>query len=48
LEQHAKSLGLEIQRKDVLGAMHIEAPLKLDGRKAMVQFILNGTSVPRT
>ncbi|KAL2702718.1 hypothetical protein AAEP93_007016 [Penicillium crustosum] len=48
LEQHAKSLGLEIKRKDVLGAMHIEAPLKLDGRKALVQFILNGTSVPRT
>ncbi|CAG8909538.1 unnamed protein product [Penicillium egyptiacum] len=47
LEQHARSLGLEIQRKDVLGAMHIEAPLKLDGRKAMVQFILNGTSVPK-
>ncbi|KAJ5513271.1 hypothetical protein N7463_002823 [Penicillium fimorum] len=48
LEQHAKSLGLEIKRKDVLGAMHIEAPLKLDGRKAMAQFILNGTSTPRT
>ncbi|OQE46098.1 hypothetical protein PENCOP_c001G01705 [Penicillium coprophilum] len=48
LEQHAKSLGLEIERKNVLGAMHIEAPLKLDGRKAMVQFILNGTSVSRT
>ncbi|KGO58921.1 hypothetical protein PEX1_090190 [Penicillium expansum] len=48
LEKHAKSLGLEIERKDVRGAMHIEAPLKLDGRKAMVQFILNGTSVPRT
>ncbi|KOS44396.1 hypothetical protein ACN38_g4727 [Penicillium nordicum] len=43
LEQHAKSLGLEIERKDVLGAMHIEAPLKLDGRKALVQFILSGT-----
>ncbi|CAI7570315.1 unnamed protein product [Penicillium glandicola] len=48
LEKHAKSLGLEIERKDVLGAMHIEAPLKLDGRKAMVQFILNGTSTPKT
>lgn len=48
LEQHAKSLGLEIERKDVMGAMHIEAPLKLDGRKAMVKFILNVTSVPRT
>lgn len=48
LENHAKSLGLEIERKDVLGAMHIEAPLKLDGRKALVQFILNGISVPRT
>ncbi|KAG0158097.1 hypothetical protein PDIDSM_5610 [Penicillium digitatum] len=48
LEKHAKSLGLKIERKDVLGAMHIEAPLKLDGRKAMVQFIVNGTSVPKT
>jgi pimeloyl-ACP methyl ester carboxylesterase len=48
LEQHAKSLGLQMERKDVLGAMHIEAPLKLDGRKALVQFILNGTTTPRT
>ncbi|KAJ5467128.1 hypothetical protein N7475_004880 [Penicillium sp. IBT 31633x] len=46
LEKHAQSLGLAIERKDVLGAMHTEAPLKLDGRKAMVQFILNGTSTP--
>ncbi|KXG48088.1 uncharacterized protein PGRI_019580 [Penicillium griseofulvum] len=48
LEQHAKSLGLQMERKDVLGAMHIEAPLKLDGRKALVQFILNGATAPRT
>lgn len=47
LENHAKSLGMEIERKDVLGAMHIEAPLKLDGRRALVQFILNGTPVPK-
>ncbi|KAJ5405386.1 hypothetical protein N7465_006670 [Penicillium sp. CMV-2018d] len=48
LEQHAKSLGLEIERKGVLGAMHMEAPLKLDGRRALVQFILNGTSALKT
>lgn len=44
LESHAKSLSLDIERKDVLGAMHIEAPLKHDGRKAMVGFILRCTS----
>jgi fermentation-respiration switch protein FrsA (DUF1100 family) len=42
LEQQAKSLGLPIKTKNVLGAMHTEAPLKLDGRKALVEFILNG------
>ncbi|KAJ5550003.1 hypothetical protein N7461_004701 [Penicillium sp. DV-2018c] len=42
LLNHARSLGLQIEAKNVPGAMHIEAPLKLDGRKAMVQFILHG------
>jgi pimeloyl-ACP methyl ester carboxylesterase len=42
LLKHANSLGLQIEWKNVTGAMHIEAPLKLDGRKAMVQFILHG------
>lgn len=44
LETHAKLLDLEVARKDVLGAMHIEVPLKLDGRKALVDFILRNTS----
>ncbi|KAJ5773089.1 hypothetical protein N7457_007985 [Penicillium paradoxum] len=48
LHKHADSLGLEIETKNVLGAMHIEAPLKLDGRKAMVEFILKGTTMPKT
>jgi pimeloyl-ACP methyl ester carboxylesterase len=48
LEKRAKSLGMQIYRKDVLGAMHTEGPLKLDGRKAMVQFILHGTPIPKS
>jgi pimeloyl-ACP methyl ester carboxylesterase len=47
LEQQAKSLGMEFYRKDVPGAMHTEGPQKLDGRKALVQFILNGNSIPQ-
>ncbi|KAL4912715.1 Alpha/Beta hydrolase protein [Aspergillus aurantiobrunneus] len=41
LEDKARSLGLDIQRKSVKSAMHIEGPLKLDGRKALVDFIIN-------
>ncbi|KAJ6072810.1 hypothetical protein N7467_010895 [Penicillium canescens] len=48
LEKQAKSLGMPVYRKDVLGAMHTEGPLKLDGRKAMVQFILHGTPIPKS
>jgi pimeloyl-ACP methyl ester carboxylesterase len=48
LEKQAKSLGMQIYRKDVLGAMHTEGPLKLDGRKAMVQFIIHGTPIPKS
>jgi len=44
LERCARSLDLGIETKEVAGAMHTEAPLKRDGRKAMVQFILNNTS----
>lgn len=44
LQTHAESLNLDVERKDVLGAMHIEAPLKLDGRKALVDFIFRCTS----
>ncbi|KAI9923717.1 hypothetical protein AWENTII_011905 [Aspergillus wentii] len=39
LEDKANSLGLDIERKDVLGAMHTEAPMKMEGRNAMVDFI---------
>ncbi|KAL4783454.1 Alpha/Beta hydrolase protein [Aspergillus varians] len=44
LENKAKALGLDIQRKNVKGAMHIEGPLKLDGRKALVDFIINASA----
>ncbi|KAL4801994.1 Alpha/Beta hydrolase protein [Aspergillus unguis] len=39
LEDKAQGLGLDIQRVNVKGAMHIEGPLKFDGRKALVDFI---------
>ncbi|KKK24513.1 hypothetical protein ARAM_002353 [Aspergillus rambellii] len=44
LEQKAKDLKLDLERKDVPGAMHIEGPLKVDGRKALVNFILKRTA----
>lgn len=44
LEDHARSLDLDIERKDVLGALHIEAPFKLEGRKALVNFIMRCSS----
>ncbi|KAL4811974.1 Alpha/Beta hydrolase protein [Aspergillus spinulosporus] len=39
LEHRGRDLGLEIVRVNVKGAMHIEAPLKGDGRTALVGFI---------
>ncbi|KAL4862245.1 Alpha/Beta hydrolase protein [Aspergillus spectabilis] len=39
LENKARSLGLKVGRKNVKGAMHIEGPLKLDGKRALVDFI---------
>ncbi|KAE8149484.1 Alpha/Beta hydrolase protein [Aspergillus avenaceus] len=44
LEADAKRLGLSLERKDVKGALHTEAPIKLDGREALVQFIFRSTS----
>ncbi|KAJ5309395.1 Glycoside hydrolase superfamily [Penicillium atrosanguineum] len=41
LERCARSFNLDLEAKEVVGAMHTEAPLKLDGRKALVDFILN-------
>ncbi|KAJ5533724.1 hypothetical protein N7494_010276 [Penicillium frequentans] len=40
LEQIGQDLGLEITRKDVMGAMHTECTMKNDGREALVKFIL--------
>ncbi|KAJ5809055.1 uncharacterized protein N7503_001273 [Penicillium pulvis] len=40
LEQIGQELGLEITRKDVIGAMHTECAMKNDGREALVKFIL--------
>jgi fermentation-respiration switch protein FrsA (DUF1100 family) len=39
LEDKARSLGLGIQRMNIKGAMHIEGPLKLDGKRTLVDFI---------
>jgi fermentation-respiration switch protein FrsA (DUF1100 family) len=44
LEEKAKTLGLNVERKNVKGAMHIEGPLKVDGRKALVDFIFRVSS----
>ncbi|KAL4791336.1 hypothetical protein BDV19DRAFT_370632 [Aspergillus venezuelensis] len=44
LEEKAKSVGLQLKRKDVKGAMHIECPLKHGGKKALVEFILGPSS----
>ncbi|KAL2824306.1 Alpha/Beta hydrolase protein [Aspergillus cavernicola] len=41
LEDKARGLGLEIQRKNVKGAMHIEGPLKIEGRSALADFIVS-------
>ncbi|KAF9889529.1 hypothetical protein FE257_007239 [Aspergillus nanangensis] len=44
LNRSGRDLGLDIQWTDVRKAMHIEAPLKVDGRKALVNFILKASS----
>jgi hypothetical protein len=44
LEKRGQDLGLEISRKEVSGAMHTEGPMKVDGREALVRFILQKTS----
>lgn len=40
LERIGQELGLEITRKDVMGAMHTECTMKNGGREALVKFIL--------
>ncbi|KAF3384760.1 hypothetical protein F1880_002904 [Penicillium rolfsii] len=44
LEKRGQELGLDISRKEVSGAMHTECPMKVDGREALVRFILEKTS----
>ena len=44
LERRGHELGLDIARIDVPKAMHIEAPMKPDGREALVGFIVKNTS----
>lgn len=44
LESDGKRLKLELERKDVRGALHTEAPVKVDGREALVNFIFRCTS----
>lgn len=43
LEHKGMSLGLDIQRQDILGAMHTEIPVKAEGRNALVDFICKTT-----
>lgn len=43
LEKRGQELGLDIARKEVPGAMHIEGPMKHDGREALVGFIRKNT-----
>ncbi|PYH88458.1 putative alpha/beta superfamily hydrolase [Aspergillus ellipticus CBS 707.79] len=44
LEMTGRSLGLDIARKHVLGAMHTEAPVKAEGKRTIVDFMLKCTS----
>lgn len=44
LESDGERLGLELKRKGVRGALHTEAPVKVDGREALVNFIFQCTS----
>ncbi|KAE8415036.1 Alpha/Beta hydrolase protein [Aspergillus pseudocaelatus] len=44
LESDGERLGLKLERKDVRGALHTEAPVKVDGREALVNFIFHCTS----
>lgn len=44
LHRSGRALGLDIEWKQVPGAMHIEAPVKPDGRKALVEFLFRATS----
>ncbi|GAB1199582.1 hypothetical protein APSETT444_008936 [Aspergillus pseudonomiae] len=44
LELDGERLGLELERKDVRGALHTEAPVKVGGREALVNFIIQNTS----
>lgn len=44
LEKRGQDLRLNISRKEVSGAMHTEGPMKVDGREALVRFILEKTS----
>ncbi|KAJ5820568.1 hypothetical protein N7474_006159 [Penicillium riverlandense] len=43
LERRGHELGLDIARIDVPRAMHIEAPMKPEGREALVRFIFKNT-----
>ncbi|KAL4930470.1 Alpha/Beta hydrolase protein [Aspergillus undulatus] len=44
LVDKARHHRLDIQRTDVKGAMHIEGPLKAEGKKALVEFIVNSSA----
>ncbi|PLB50007.1 alpha/beta-hydrolase [Aspergillus steynii IBT 23096] len=43
LEADARRMGLVLERKDVAGAMHTEALVKVEGKRAVVNFLLSCT-----
>ncbi|KAJ5248592.1 hypothetical protein N7468_000043 [Penicillium chermesinum] len=46
LEHQGKSLGLDVRRQNIRGAMHTEVPTKPEGKKALVEFIIRTTHDP--
>lgn len=45
LEALCKDVGLEVERNDVLGALHHEASLRKDGQEAIAKFVVSVTSL---
>ncbi|KAJ5156880.1 hypothetical protein N7492_009683 [Penicillium capsulatum] len=43
IEAHARSLTLDVTRRQISQAMHTEIPNRADGREAMVNFVLKNT-----
>lgn len=39
IEEMAKKLGFQVERRNIIGALHTEATLRQDGVDAVVEFI---------